>query len=200
LREFFSQFELGTEPLWPLVVQEDRSTAQQLFAKILLVGVGFGVLCGVGRFLSETTQHIFTFCAANGVLVAFLLRRTKDHWWMFLMAAWLGDAISMGVGLDYSLTLAASIAFCNVLEAAIAAVLMRRVLARNRDMAAPEVMIKFLLFAVILAPAVSGALGALCYHLANGQSVWMGFEHWYPPMLLAWRLWCHSRSPCEIRT
>jgi diguanylate cyclase (GGDEF)-like protein/PAS domain S-box-containing protein len=184
LQEFFSQFELGTEPLWPLAVQEDRSTAQQLFAKILLVGVGFGVLCGGGRFLAQSNHHIFTFCAANGVLVAFLLRRTRDYWWIYLLAAWLGDAISMGVGVDFSQALAASLAFCNVLEVAIAAVLMRRALARNSDMAAPIVMIQFLLSAVILAPAVSGMLGALCCHLANGQSIWMGFEHWYPPYAL----------------
>ncbi len=180
MQELFAQVDLGAEPLWPLETQEDRYGVRTWIAIAAAAGVGFGLLSAAGRMLSEHSNHIFSFCAADGVLAAFLLCRSRNRWWLFLLAAWLGDAISILLVLGYTPVFSGVTAFCNVLEALIAALLLKRALGRNRDLASPAVMVQFLFFAVLLAPAISGLLASLFYHFAAGSSIWGVFGKWFP--------------------
>ncbi|MEO6828445.1 MAG: diguanylate cyclase [Acidobacteriaceae bacterium] len=182
MRESLSEANPGTDPLWPLDLPADGGyDMAQLFANMLAIALGFGLLSAVGRSLSAANHHIFTFCAADGVLVAFLLLRPRNYWWLLLPAAWVGDTISMRMMLDYPLLLAVAVGFCNILEAWIAAVVLRRGLMRNRDLASTSNMFRFLLGGIVFASAVSGLLVSVCYHLANGRGIWTLFEHVYPP-------------------
>ena len=184
MRELFSQDNLGTEPLWPLEIQEEQRAAGISIATVIAVGIAFGLLSAAGRMLSESSNHIFTFCVADGALAGFLLLRPKKEWWGFLLAAWLGDAISMLIVLGYPVALIGSITFCNVLEPLIAALLLQRALVRNRDLASSSIMVRFLGFAVLLAPAISGLLASICYQFVSGQSIWAIFVKWFPPYAL----------------
>jgi diguanylate cyclase (GGDEF)-like protein/PAS domain S-box-containing protein len=176
--------DLGPKPLWPLEVRESNYDPAKLLAIVVAVGVGFGLLSAAGRVLAENIQHVFPFCAADGVLAAFLLCRSRTRWWMFLLAAWIGDAVSILIVLRYTPALAGSLAFCNVLEALIAAWLLQHSVERNHDLASPSIMRQFLLFAVLLAPAISGILASTCYHLAYGGGIWAVFGMWFPPYAL----------------
>ena len=184
MQEFFSQIEANAEPLWPLEIREDRSSTRRLIATTIAVAVGFGLLSAAGRLLAESSGHLFSFCAADGVLAAFLLLRTRKNWSMFLLAAWLGDAVSMWAVLRYPLLLVASVTFCNVLEALIAALLLQWALGWNRDFAWPATMLRFLALGVLLAPAMAGFPTAICYHLATGESVASAFGKLYPAYAL----------------
>ena len=98
----FSQADAEAEPIWPLEFQEERWSWRKQIATAIAVAVGFGLLSAGGRMLSESNHHIFTFCAADGVLMVVLLRRPMRYWWMMLVGAWLGDAVSMQVVLGYA--------------------------------------------------------------------------------------------------
>jgi len=184
----FSQADAEAEPIWPLEFQEERWSWRKQIATAIAVAVGFGLLSAGGRMLSESNHHIFTFCAADGVLMVVLLRRPMRYWWMMLAGAWLGDAVSMQVVLGYAPWLIASISLCNVLESWLAAGWMRRALARNRDLASPAIMLRFLLYGIVLAPAATGMLASVCSHLAGGGGLWTIFTHWYPPYALGMAL------------
>ncbi len=184
MQESFSQDNLGAEPVWPLEIQEHRPARPVLIATAIAAGVAFGLLSAAGRMLSESSHHVFTFCLADGALAGFLLLRPKKQWWGFLLAAWAGDVISMQFVLGYPLALIGSIAFCNVLESLIAALLLERTLVRYRDLASSAVMLRFLAYVVLLAPAASGLLASICYHLASGENLWAVFAKWFPPYAL----------------
>ncbi len=183
MRELFTQVDHGAEPVWPIEVRADLARGLSAFAIAAAIGAGFGLLCGAGRLLSQDSNHVATFFAANGVLTAFLLCRPRNSWWKFLLAAWLGDAVSILI-LGGPLGLCGIVAFCNVTECLIAASLLHLALRRNHDLASPATMGSFLLFAVLLAPAISALLASLYYHAAFGHDIWLVFSRRFPPYAL----------------
>ena len=184
MQELFSQVDIGAKPLWPLEMEQDDSGVVRRIATIVAVGIVFGLLSAIARYISESSGHIFSFCAADGVLAAFLLRRLRNRWWPLLVAAWAGDLVSILVVLGYPLAMGGTLAFCNVLESALAALLLQRSMRRERDLASPAMMLRFLLFVVLLAPAISGLLASICYHLSVGAGILFIFTRWFPPYAL----------------
>jgi diguanylate cyclase (GGDEF)-like protein/PAS domain S-box-containing protein len=179
LQESFPQIDLGAEPLWPLDFKEHRPSAIQSIAIAIAVGAGFGVLCAAGRLLAQNTSHIATFWAADGVLTAFLLSRPKNRWWTFLVAAWLGDIVSILL-FRSSIWVSGSLAFCHLAEVLIAALLLKKAIQQNRDLASPGMMARVLLFAILLAPAISALLASAYYRLVFGAHFWQVFGKWFP--------------------
>lgn len=179
MQESFAHIELGAQPLWPLDVHEDNSSTIKRIAMAIAVGIGFGVLSAAGRGLSHSVQHIAPVRIADGMLTAFLLYRPRSRWWSFLLAAWLGDVISILIP-GAMLGISCALASCNVAEVLIAALLLKWAIGRNRDLASPAIMLQFLLFAVLLAPALTGLLAAVCCHLAYGSGIWTEFTRWFP--------------------
>lgn len=181
MQELFFQADSGANPLWPLDIKRTDPRGIERVAAAIALGIGFGFLSAAGHYVSKHTGHSFAFCAADGVLAAFLLRRPWTRWWPFVLAAWAGDTISIMVMLAYSSALSGSLAFCNVLEAALAAWLLQQALRRERDLASPAMMLRFFLFAVLLAPAFSGLLASACYRLSSGVGIWDVFGKRFPP-------------------
>ena len=179
MQELFSQFDFSAEPLWPLDVRQDRAGTPKLIATLAAVAITFGLLTA-GRILWANQQHVFTFCPANGILVAFLLCRARNRWWMMLAAAWLASTLVIFM-FHGPLGMSATLSLANILEVLIAASLVQRAILRNGDMAAPPVMFQFVLYALLLAPAVSGFLAGIWYHLTAGVSLWLIFRVWFPP-------------------
>lgn len=195
MQEALSQEDFDSEPLWPLHFYEAIPSTAKTIGITAALAVGFGVLCATSRLLAQNSQHTAIFWIANGVLTALLLGRPRKLWWTFLIAACLGDAV-VAVSVGVPLSLAAAVAVCNVLEALIAASLLRWALGRDRDLASPGSMGRFLLFAVAVAPLAPGVLAATCCHVALGIPFWHLLGKWYPahalgmavlaPLVLAW--------------
>ncbi len=179
MKDLFPQMDFGVEPIWSLDVCDDRSGAAQSIASAIAIGAMFGLLCATGRLLSRETQHVATFFPADGVLTAFLLCHPRRSWWNFLLAAWVGDAISILL-LGGFLGTSGFMAFCNVLEVLIAALLLRSAIDREKDLASPAMTVQFLLFAVGLAPAISELLASVYYHFVFGSQIWQILSRSFP--------------------
>jgi diguanylate cyclase (GGDEF)-like protein/PAS domain S-box-containing protein len=195
LQNAFFEEGFDSPPLWPVRFHEGDDSIVKTVAAAAAVTVGFGLLCVASRLLAQNDQHTSIFWAANGVLTAFLLRRSPKRWPVLLVAACLGD-IAASSWLGIPPLIAIGIALCNVFEALVAASLMRRVVRREPDLAAPGTMVRFVLFACSLAPALSGVLASLCYRLAIGVTFLHLLSRWFPshalgmivmaPLILAW--------------
>lgn len=179
MQEALSQEDFGSEPLWPLHFYEGVPSTAKTIGMAAALSVAFGVLCATSRLVAQNNQHTAIFWIANGVLTALLLGRPGKCWWSFLLAMWLGDSAA-GAFVHIPLSLAAAIALCNVLEAMTAASLLRWTLGRDRDLASPGAMGRFLLFAVFVAPLLSGVLAAACCRVAIGVPFWQLFARWFP--------------------
>lgn len=179
----FSRLSFGPEPLWPLEIREDRSTHPPGVWEIACVAIFFGILSVAGRLISTNSHHIGAFFFADGFLAAFLITRPRQHWWRFLAPAWLADAISV-VLIGGTPVMSGYIALCNVLEVLLAAWLVRRTSGRELDLAAPGTMFRFLIYAILAAPAASGVMACLYYHLVFGTPFWQVYWKWFPAYAL----------------
>jgi len=183
------------EPLWPFREQEESSQGFRRIAIAVAVGVAFGLLCWLGELLRNDAVHVATFWPADGVLAAFLLLHPRNRWWMWIVAAWLGDAISIHL-LGGPLWMSGFLALCNIAEALVAVLLWKRAIERSQgdsrknppdtlpDLASPANMLQFVLFAVLLAPAVAASMGSAWYHAAFGTPFWRVMVKWFPPHVL----------------
>ncbi len=183
MQELFSQVDLGAESLWPLHFKERRPSVPQSIAIALAVGTVFGLLCTTGHLLRQNASHISVFWPADGVLTGFLLSRPRHRWWMLLLAAWLGAVVSI-LFMNGSLLTSGCLAMCNVAGVLLAALLLKRAIDRDGDLASPAMMIRFLLAAVLLAPAVSALLASAYFKLAFGTEFWYVVVRWFPPYVL----------------
>jgi diguanylate cyclase (GGDEF)-like protein/PAS domain S-box-containing protein len=90
---------------------------------------------------------------ANGILLGALLCAPRRHWPAYLTA---GFVIDLGLNLFVTshLWTSAYLAFCNTLEAGLAAALLYRTISPKPDLAQPRQLLSLLSYGVILAPAV----------------------------------------------
>lgn len=170
--------------MWPLQAdQMHAASGPRLWLQYAAVAAGYALLCILGRLLSRYSHDIPTLFVANGFLAAFLLCRKPRCWPGYLVAAWLADAASILL-LGGTVAMGGVLAFCNLLEVVIAAALLRQVTKKHRDLASPRVMISFLLFAVLLAPAIADALASIYYHVAFASHFLRDFNLCFPSYAL----------------
>lgn len=180
MRELFPQQANGSEALWPLPVAEPGQRGWLSFVEALFAGVAFGAICALGRLLVHEPHHIAAFWPADGVLLAWLLRRPVRYWPRILLFAWLADAVStlwIGGLVGMSLILAG----CNIVEVILPAALLWRCLPPDRDLTSPKFMLTFVAVAGLAAPVLSGLLAATFYSLAFKASAALVFRQWFPP-------------------
>ena len=181
--------------MWPFREQEESSQGLRRIAIAVAVGVAFGLLCLLGWLLRRDAGHIAAFWPADGVLAAFLLLHPRNRWWMWIVAAWLGDAISIHL-LGGSLWMSGFLALCNIAEALVAVLLWKRAIEHSQgdsrknppdtlpDLASPANMLQFVFFVVLLAPAVAALMGSAWYHVAFGTPYWRVMLKWFSPHVL----------------
>ena len=92
--------------------------------------------------------------------------------------------------------MSASLATCNIAEVLVAVLLWKGAIERSHmssqkssqevlpDLASPAVMLQFVLFAVLLAPAVAALIGSAWYHVAYGSPFWIVAAKWFSPHAL----------------
>lgn len=205
LPESFFRENLDPEPLWPLHVQEQAPTGVASIGVAAAVGLAFGLLCAAGHLLKYNILHVATFWPADGFLVAYLLTQSRNRWWMPVLAAGLGDAISI-LFRGGSLRMSGALMLCNLAEVLVAALLLSNALGHQQgrqkerqrdqyaDLASPAFMIRFLVYAIVLAPAVSALLGSGWYHFALGTPYWSMVAKWFPPHALGMAV----MTPCTL--
>lgn len=144
----------------------------------LAVAIACGLAAWGGIALTIETERIAAIWVANGLLLGLLLvsePRVRPYW---IIAAWTGNVAANLLNGDAPLT-ASLLALCNTLEVLIALRATSAVLRRAADLLKSAVLWRFFFGALILAPAVSGACGAVILFVLHQHSLLDSFRIWF---------------------
>ena len=152
--------------------------------------------CWVSTVLTPPEGRIASVWLANGLLVGLLLGMPTAAWWPALLAGFFGNVVANVVTGD-PLDLALSLGLCNGIEVLLAATVLQRRWGKAFDLRRGDVLLEFVLFAVLLAPAVAALLAATILAEHSGLSLLWVLAIWYPadalgmaimaPLVLVWR-------------
>jgi diguanylate cyclase (GGDEF)-like protein/PAS domain S-box-containing protein len=115
---------------------------------------------------------------ATALLTALLVEMPKNAWPSAIGASAIGSVLAtglVGIGWQAALPLAA----INVMEAWIAATLLRRVRHTDAPFESLGWLFRFVASSGIVAPLVTAAAAAAATHLTNGMMIGINFIHWY---------------------
>jgi diguanylate cyclase (GGDEF)-like protein/PAS domain S-box-containing protein len=135
--------------------------------------------CWASTVMTPPEGRIASVWLANGLLVGLLLGMPAARWWPALLAGYLGNVAANVVTGD-PLDLALSLALCNALEVILAASPLQRRWGAACDLRRPAVLRDFLLFAVLLAPALSALLAAAILSEHSDLSLPWVLSIWFP--------------------
>jgi diguanylate cyclase (GGDEF)-like protein len=125
---------------------------------ILLLAVGYLATAFAGLAISRQAGNIATLWPPNGMLVAALLLSQRRRWQLILIAGAIGS-LAANLLTDKTLVAAASITIANLVEAFIAAAIIRRRASRHELFhSSSDVVV--LILASIIAALVAGVLSA----------------------------------------
>lgn len=142
-----------------------------------LVSALYSLLAFATIRLTSNGQDITPVWPANAVLLAFLLRGKTPDWLGILSAGFLANIVANAFTRG-SISGAVLFGSCNVLEAAIAASLLRPAIGTTDLLGTPQVVGRFVLVAGIVAPCVSGMGGAATAWLISGEDLFRSFGVW----------------------
>ena len=134
--------------------------------------VGLAVLALILAFLSATTSllnlhswrsgGITILWPSNGFLTGALLCTRRRHWPAYLAVGFVVD-LAVNLSLATPSWVAVYLAGCNMLEAVLAAALLYRMIAPHPDLTQRKQLSRFLIYGVVVAPAVASALATLMF-------------------------------------
>jgi two-component system, sensor histidine kinase len=142
----------------------------------IVVGTAFGALAHASIALTRDGGPIGAVWLPNALALAGLLRLVAAREPLLLGAMWLGNAFAAYVAGDSALT-AATLASCNLLEIAIALILIRRLCGPRAQVERIDHLARMLACAGLAAPAVSATLATLVLGLEGELSpaLWGGW-------------------------
>ena len=152
----------------PLAKNEATVSLLRLSALAAVVGC----MCWLSTALTRSDDGVSAIWLSNGLVLALLLKARDAHWPALLAAALLGNLVA-NVVMQPPLALGLGLALCNTLEVALAAWLLRRTGGKRLDLSSGRDLSLFLLFGLLLAPALAAAAGTslLAMHLGfNGAA------------------------------
>jgi PAS domain S-box-containing protein len=126
---------------------------------VLLVTVLFAVAAWAGLALTHQLGRVAAIWLSNAILVSALLLSPRSRWPSLIVATLIANALvnrAIGDGAAASI----GYALANTVESFLAAHLLRNSLRGPADLLDPRTLLRFFVYAVALAPAVSGALAA----------------------------------------
>ncbi|WP_158792992.1 diguanylate cyclase [Granulicella sp. L60] len=115
---------------------------------------------------------------SNGLLLGMLLTTPRRQWPAYL-AVGFGIDLGINMALTFALPSSSYLAFCNMLEAGLAAQLMYRTISPNPDLTQRKQFLSLLSYGVVLAPAVASLLAQLNRSGAQAMPMINAFRHWF---------------------
>jgi PAS domain S-box-containing protein len=151
-------------------------------AKDIGIALGIAALFAATAWLGiAITSEIGPFAAiwpGNGLLAALLLLRSRSDWSWILIACFVVNVIVdllAGNGVGTALGLSAA----NAAEVLLTVLALRSCLTGVSALGEPRVLLRFLVFAVVVAPAVSGVMAALVLHGAPDVQFAGTVQRWW---------------------
>ena len=138
--------------------------------------LAFGLLAWFSVELTRGESRIAAVWLPNALALAALLRFSIKHEWLLFVALFLANVTANLIGGDIPLV-AMGLAAGNMLEIAIALVLVRRWCGRHPDIMNIKKMGWFVIAATVLAPAISATIATLVLHV-TGPDVISNWSRW----------------------
>lgn len=156
---------------------QDTSPQWPRWVLALLLAVAFGATAWVSIMLTRELDRVAAIWLSNGLLVGALLIAVRGRVLMSLACLAANLIVNLAVGDTPGIAIALSAA--NMLEVAIAMRAIRGVLGNAADFVNPALLWRFCCYAVVLAPAASGALCAAVLHAMRDADLLQTFVSWY---------------------
>jgi PAS domain S-box-containing protein len=149
--------------------QDDAVRSAKDIGIALGIAALFAATAWLGIAVTRETAPIAAIWPANGMLAAMLLLRSRSDWsWILILCFLVNLAINGLFGNSAATALGLSAA--NAAEVLLTVLALRSHLTSVSALGEPRTLARFLLFAVVIAPAVSGTMAALVLHgAADGQ-------------------------------
>ena len=146
---------------------------------IWLVAASLYFLCAASTIhLTSDGRTIATVWPANAVLVALLLLDRRPRWWTVLSAGLVGNVAANWLTRG-SIAGPLLYAVSNGLEVVVATILIRRGSGSIDLLRSTGALLRFILAAGLIAPALSGAAGAATATLVYDQAFVSSFKTWF---------------------
>ena len=141
-------------------------------------GMAFALTWAMVAFTRLT--EVAVLWPVNGLVLALCLLSTDRVAKQALLAAFLGNLTASALG-PTGIALGTALAFANLLETGFAWLALRTIVRQHPNLGHPDVLWRFSVFAVLLAPVLSGAIAALAFSTKSHhpQAYWEFFSVWW---------------------
>lgn len=141
-------------------------------------GLGYMLLALGVISLTADGRYVSTIWPADALLLAIILPLAPRRWPLYCAGGLLGNLVANAICFGWGIA-PLFYGLSNIAGIWIAALLLRRANAHINPLDNVRSMFRFVLAAGIVAPAASGAGGALTAHLLFGQPLWTSYATWY---------------------
>ncbi len=146
--------------------------AEWLFVLGLVTAAGL-----LSKLYTREAGGVSTIWLANGLTLGYLLYAPRTRWYALLIASAIGHLLSGALVRDPPLAVLMAMLF-NTAEVVVAAWPLRAAMTSARELSRPANFLRFLLYAVLLAPLASGLV--LASYLLTGRGLSMRIlEGWF---------------------
>jgi len=146
--------------------------------QLAAVAAVVGTMAWFSITLTRDAGNVASIWLSNAALLGILLRVRSQHWFAYLLVGFLANFAADRIFGD-STALALTVAACNMVEAMLAAALLRSRLSDASDLTQRRTFAYFLFYGMIVAPIVSASLGAETFRYFTGASFLTVFKTWY---------------------
>ena len=164
---------------WPVANGGSHHVSlRQTLLYALLVGFAFYLGCKLGLALATPTDKIATFFPANAIVLAALLLTDQRRWWAYLLVMVLVD---ITISMEYDLLAHRVVLFsiANFLEALVAAVSLRYLLASPIKFEQISEMLRFFLVVLVSGSFAACVASAVTFFEAPELSYWSFWRAWF---------------------
>ena len=145
---------------------EGQSERTRLALRLLRVGVSLVLLAFASALLNDLSAQlngVSVIWLPNSLLIGVLICTKRRRWPIFFL---LGFSIDIGINFHYGSAVGSALLFslCNMLEVLIAAHFMYQAAVPEPDLTRSNQLKTFLLYGVLLAPALTSGLASLVIH------------------------------------
>jgi diguanylate cyclase (GGDEF)-like protein/PAS domain S-box-containing protein len=161
--------------------ESSTSTRFPSLWRVLKVALLLGFLSFASRELnlnSWSAGGVTILWPTNGLLMGILLCNPKRHWPVYLTVAGMIDLL-LNLSLSGPLHIAVYLGACNLLEAAIGALLLYAAIAPQPDLTQRKQLVAFLGYGVLLAPLIASFAASFAQNGYFASPTFHNFQRWF---------------------
>lgn len=147
--------------------------------RLLRLAALVAALCWLSIALTRGEGRIAAIWLSNGLVLGVLLSAPVSAWRAVVLSTFAGNVVANLASGD-TMAMALALALCNSLEILLAAWPLQRRFGGRLDLTSGQPLLYFIVFCLLLAPAVSGLAASALVASQNGGSLQQVFSIWYP--------------------